>query len=580
MNFKKHLPILDWLPSYTRPDFGKDLIGGLTVGVMLVPQGMAYALLAGMPPIYGLYGGLIPLFLYAIFGTSRQMSIGPVAVSALLVLAGISQLAEPASPEYISLVILTGLLIGITQVFFSIVRLGFLVNFLSHPVIAGFTSAAAIIIAVSQLKYLLGFDIPRSSTLTDTVGYAFSHLTETHLPTFFLCIGGIILMLILKKINKAIPGALIAAILGIILVKVFSLDKGGIDIVERVPEGLPSLILPAWTMENIKLVFPTVMTVTLIGIVESIGIAKILETKHDYYKVDANQELLALGISKIGGAFFQALPTSGSFTRSAVNNESGARSGMASIITASLVVLTLLFLTPLFYYLPKAILASIILLSVKSLFDYHEAVELWKNHRSDFYMMFLTFIITLVLGIEEGVLAGVILSILLFMYRNSKPQIAVLGQLEDTSYYRNITRFPEANQIEGCAIIRFDSQLFFANALYFKEFVENLVQSQEKPLKVLILDASSIHDIDSSGLKTLQEVHQYLKNKKIAFFISGIIGPVRDLFHQSGFMKTINKENQFMRIHDAVKYYLKRKNSEEGYWVDYAVQVNVEEKRN
>ncbi len=578
MEFKKYLPILEWLPNYTKSLFKSDLVAGLTVWVMLVPQGMAYALLAGMPPIYGLYGGLVPLFLYAILGTSRQMSIGPVAVSALLVLAGISQIAEPTSPEYISYVILTGFLIGIVQLLASFIRLGFLVNFLSHPVIAGFTSAAAIIIAVSQLKYLIGIEIPRFSALTDTVSYAFQHIGEMHLPTFLFCIGGIALILGLKKINKTIPGALVAAVLGILLVKFMGLDQQGIDIVKNVPEGLPAFNLPAFTLENIRLVFPTVLTVTVIGIVESIGIAKVWEAKHKNYKIDANQELLALGVSKIAGSFFQAIPTSGSFTRSAVNSESGAKSGMASIITAALIALTLLFLTPLFYFLPKAILAAIVLLSVKSLFDFHEAVHLWKTHKGDFAMMICTFLITLVLGIEEGVLAGVVLSVLMVMYRNSQPHIAVLGQLPNTKYFRNITRFPEATQIPECAIIRFDSQLFFANALYFKEFIESLVESQSQPLDALILDASSIHDIDSSGLNALGETNTFLKNRQIKFYIAGIIGPVRDRLYQSGLMEEIGKENQFMYLEDAVGCYQKRKNKETDLWVDSAIQTNYNKK--
>lgn len=576
MNFKQFLPILQWLPEYDKSWFKNDLAAGLTVCVMLVPQGMAYALLAGMPPIYGLYGGLVPLFLYAILGTSRQMSIGPVAVSALLVLAGISQIAEPASPEYISFVILTGFLIGVIQLLASIIRLGFLVNFLSHPVISGFTSAAAIIIAVSQLKYLLGIDIPRFSALTDTVSYAFQHINETHFPTFLLCIGGIALILGLKKINKILPGALIAAILGILIVKFFNLDQQGINIVKDVPEGLPTFLFPEWTIENIQLVLPTVLTVSIIGIVESISIAKVWETKHKNYKIDANQELLALGLSKIGGSFFQAIPTSGSFTRSAVNSESGAKSGMASIITAALIALTLLFLTPLFYFLPKAILAAIVLLSVKSLLDVHEAIYLWKTHRGDFFMMIITFVITLVLGIEEGVLAGVVLSVLMVLYRNAQPHIAILGQIPNTKYYRNVSRFPEAVQIPNCVIIRFDSQLFFANSLYFKEVIWNLVDTQTQPLELLILDATSIHDIDSSGLNALKETSIFLKTREIKFYIAGIIGPVRDRLYQAGMMEEIGKENQFMYLQDAIEYHLARKSMKAYNWVEDAIQTNYD----
>jgi len=554
MNFKQFLPILQWLPSYNKAYFRSDLLAGLTVAVLFVPQGMAYALLAGLPPIYGLYGGLFPLLLFGLFGTSQQMSVGPVAVSALLILAGISQIAEPFSSEYISYVLLTGLLIGIFQVILSILRLGFLANFLSHPILVGFTSAAAIIIIVSQLSAVLGFSIPRELSLVGKLQYAVSNISQMHLPSFLLCISAIILILIFKRINKAIPSDLIVVVLGILIVRFLRLDQQGIDIVGAVPGGLPNFQIPNWSLENIKLVIPTVLTVTVIGIVGSLGIAKILESKHHYYKVNANQELLALGIGKIAGAFFQAMPSSGSFSRSAVNNEAGARTGISSIITAMLICISLLFLTKLFYYLPTSILAAIILLSVKSLFDYKEAIRLWHTHRGDFIMMLFTFFSTLIVSIEFGVFAGVILSILMVLFRIATPHIAILGQIPDTRFYRNISRFPNAEQMEDVLIMRFDAQLFFGNAQHFKETVEEIVKDRED-LELFILNAFSITSMDSSGLRALEESLQFLKNNNIEFYITGVRGPVRDLFHKSNFIDKLGKENQFMDVHQAVEYH-------------------------
>lgn len=532
---------------------------------MVVPQAMAYAMLAGMPPIYGLYGALIPLCLYALLGTSHAMSIGPVAISALLIFAGISQIAEPRSPEYISLVILTGLLIGVVQVLASFIRLGFLVNFLSHPVIAGFTSAAAIIIAVSQLKYVLGIMVPSSSSLVDTLTYILQHLQETHWPTLLLCLSGMALILTLKKLNRKLPGALIAVSLAIVVVAMLGLDQQGIKIVKEVPEGLPAFLLPAWTWEDIQLVLPTVFTVTVIGIVESISIAKVWEAKfnatqsaENRYKIDANQEFLALGIAKIGGACFQAIPTSGSFTRSAVNHESGAQTQVSSLITFMLVALTLLFLTPLFYSLPEAILAAIILLSVRSLFEYKEAIHLWKTHRNDFYIMILTFLITLIAGIEEGILAGILFSVIMIIYDNAKPHIAILGQLPYTQHYKDIERFPEAVQIPHCAIIRLNGQLFFANALFFKDFIEPLLAEEAEPLKALVLDASCIHDIDSSGLNTLEEMLDYLDSKGIQFYLASPLGLVRERLRKAHLMEKIGEAHWYMTVHEAVEAFLYR----------------------
>ncbi len=578
MKWQSFLPALEWLPGYDRQTFRHDLVAGLTVWVMLVPQGMAYALLAGMPPIYGLYGGLVPVLLYGLFGTSRQLSIGPVAVSALLVLAGISPLAEPGSPEFISLVLLTGLLIGIVQVIMGLLRFGFLVNFLSHPVIIGFTSAAAVIIAISQLKYLLGFPIPRFEHFYETVGYALGHWSQIHWPTFALCVGAIFLILFFRRVSRLIPGALVVTVLGIALAAIFGLDRRGVQLVGEVPEGLPGFALVGLSRETVAAVLPTVFTVTIIGIVESVGIAKLLEAKKDY-KVRPDQELLALGLSKVGGAFFQALPTSGSFTRSAVNDNSGAKTGMSSIITAGLIGLTLLVLTPAFYYLPETVLGAIVLVAVKGLFDVKEAVHLWHLHRGDFFMMLATFLFTLVLGIEEGVLIGVALSIFMVIFRSSRPHVAILGQLPNTDYYRNIDRFENAIQDEGILIVRFDDQLYFGNADYFSRSLTQLASAQDRSLRLFLLDASGIQDMDSSGLRALEEVMDTLAEKGVRFMISGAIGPVRDLLFKSGLMDRIGKGNHFMHIRDAVDAFKQANNGQAAGWTASAIQTNIDRKK-
>ncbi len=575
MKLSHILPAADWLKDYSIKDFTNDGVAGMTVWIMLVPQGMAYALLAGMPPIYGLYGGLLPLLLYGLLGTSRQLSIGPVAVSALLVLSGISQIAEPATPEYISLVILTGLLIGLLQFTLGILRLGFLVNFLSHPVIVGFTAAAAIIIGVSQLKYLLGFPIPRFEYIYETVGYAFSHLSEIHWPSFLICTGGIVLILVLRAISRNIPGALLVTVLGILMVVFFKLDELGVKVVGKVPEGLPGFSVPDLNFQNINEVIPTVLTVTIIGIVESIGIAKVLEIKNKDCKVLPNKELIALGFSKIGGAFFQALPTSGSFTRSAVNDDAGAKTGMSSIITAILIGLTLIFLTPLFYYLPEAVLASIVLVAIKGLFNVKEAVHLWQVDREDFAMMMTTFVLTLVLGIEMGVLIGVVLSLILIIYSASKAHVAVLGQLPGTAHFRNMDRFSDAQQPEGLVIMRFDAQLFYGNVSYFKDKIVELVNAQDEPVEGFILDSSSIQSIDSTGLQALEEVIDFMHSKNIRFMMSGVIGPVRDLLYKTGTMEKMGRENYFMYIINAVDAFKESKNGKSPNWSPNAIQTNI-----
>lgn len=575
MKWKETFPILDWGATYHKSLFQKDLVAGLTVCVMLVPQGMAYALLAGMPPIYGLYGALIPLFLYGIFGTSRQLSIGPVAIDALLILAGIGQLAEPGSEAYINLVITTGLLVGLLQFLLSRLKLGFLVNFLSHPVIVGFTSAAAIIIGVSQLKYLFGFSIPRFSHSYETLAYAFTHLSEINWWSFSICIGGIILMLIMRKISRSIPSALVITVLGILVVWFFGLNQKGVEIVGEVPRGLPGFGIPTMNLGIIRDVLPTVFTVTIIGIVESIGIARVLEAKNKEGSLRPNQELLALGISKIGGAFFQAIPTSASFTRSAINDAAGAKTGMASIVTGMGIGLTLVLLTTLFYYLPEAILASIILMAVTSLFDWKEALHLWKTHKHDFSMMLITFILTLLIGIEQGVLVGVVLSILMIVYRTAIPHIAILGKLPNSNHYRNITRFSDAIQEEDVLIIRFDAQLFFGNAEYLKNTIKEVTRNKEEKLNLLILDATSINDVDSTGMHTMEEILEYLTERQIMLYLVNVIGPVRDKMYKTGLMSKVGTANFFLSIDDALQHYKSNDQDASEYWTSRAVQTNI-----
>lgn len=525
---------------------------------MLVPQGMAYGLLAGLPPIYGLYASLVPLLLYTFFGTSKQLSVGPVAIVSLLVLTGITAFAEPGSSTFVRLAIVTGLLAGGVQVLLGAFRLGFLVNFLSHPVIAGFISAAAFIIGLSQLKNLLGIDIPRSNKIYEILGSAIAHIQETNLISLVIGVMGIVVIQGLKKVKKAIPGALIAVFGSILVVSLLGLDNFGVQIVGAVPKGLPGFQVPKASMQEIGNLIPLALTISLISFIESLAIARTLEARHKNQHVSPDQELIALGVAKLGGGFFQAYPTTGSFVRSAINDDSGAQSGVSSLITVFLIAITLLFLTPLFYYVPKAILASIILVAVVKLVDYKGAKTLWKHHRRDFWTMMVTFMITLMVGIQAGVLTGVIFSLVLMIYRTSKPHFAILGQLPNTRYYRNIKRYPEALHGDEVLILRFDAQLYFGNSIYFRESVEELVNQRRGKLKLFILDASSMLDIDSSGLHTLSEIIDDLHAKGILFYVSGVIGPVRDLFFKTGLAEKIGRDQQFMYIHDAMESYAHR----------------------
>ncbi len=575
MKLSRLIPAFEWLSSYRTTDFRYDLLASLTVTIVLVPQAMAYALLAGLPPIYGLYASIVPLVLYALFGSSRQLSVGPVALVSLLVLAGLSEMAEPGTERYIGLAISVALLTGAIQIVLGLLKLGFLNRFLSHPVIAGFTSAAAFIICFSQLKHILGIEIARSSQIQQIVTSLVQNVDQSHGLSMMLGIGTIVFMLIMKKVKKSFPSALVVVVAGTLLVWGFQWHEQGVAIVGKVPKGLPAFIIPNINMQDMGMLLPLALTICLISFIESLAIAKTLEGRHNTYQVSANQELIALGITKVAGSFFQSYPTTGSFTRSAINDEAGARSGMSSILSALLVALVLLFLTPLFEFLPQAVLGGIIISAVIGLIDWNKAAKLWNLDRRDFISMIVTFIITLMVGVQEGVLTGIILSLSLILYRNSKPHIAILGQLPGSTYYRNVERFPDAVQNSEVLIMRFDAQLYFGNSDYFKQRIQQLVQQKGNALKLLVLDAASIHDIDSSGISTLKEVVKYVDSKGIDFYISGAIGPVRDLLFKSGIMDMMGSKTQFMYVHNALQYYHQSIEQNNKGWTPDALQTNV-----
>lgn len=567
---KKNFPIVDWLPQYNSSTFKGDISAGLTVGVMLIPQGMAYAMIAGLPPIYGLYASTIPLIIYALLGTSRQLAVGPVAMVSLLTATGISMLAAGNVTLYIALAISLAFLVGLTQFLLGAFKLGFLVNFLSHPVISGFTSAAALIIGLNQLKHLLGVSLAKGKVHEILIS-AIEKLPEANMYAIAIGIGGIVVIKLAPKINKNIPGSLAAVVFGILSVYGLGLTEMGVKIVGTVPSGLPSFELPTLSIDILTDLAPIALTIALVSFMESIAVAKAIQSKHRNYKVDANQELIALGASNIVGSMFQSYPVTGGFSRTAVNDQAGARTGLASIISALLIILTLLFLTPLFYYLPNAILASVIMVAVFGLIDFKEAAHLWKSDRQDFFMLLVTFIATLSLGIEEGIGAGVVLSLAMVIYRTTKPHVAILGKVPGTSFYRNVDRFDGLEQREDILVLRFDAQLYFANVNHFKETIESLLVKKGKKLRAVIINGESMNQLDSSGVHALEEILQQFQEQHIELFFASVKGPVRDAMNRSHLIEKIGEHHFFMSIQEAVNYLDTEKRPETEH---YVLQVN------
>jgi SulP family sulfate permease len=554
ISIKRFFPIYQWLPNYNKSWLKGDLNAGLTVGIMLIPQGMAYASIAGLPPVYGLYASILPLLIYAVLGTSRQLAVGPVAMVSLLTAASLSAIPGLTPEQYIQYAIGLALLVGLIQFTLGIFRLGFLVNFLSHPVVSGFTSGAAIIIGLSQLKHILGIQIKGSEHIHELALQIAEKMHEVNGMAVIIGLIGIGLIFAIRKWKKTLPGQLIAVLFGIAAVSIFHLDEGpqGIKIIKDIPNNLPafSLLIPDWMV--LKSLLPMAVTIALVSFMESIAVAKSIESKHKDYKVMANQELIALGAANVLGSFFQSYPVTGGFSRTAVNDQAGANTPLASIISAALVFLTLLFLTPYFYNLPHAILAAVIIVAVIGLINYQEAIHLWHSNKMDFWMLMLTFIFTLVFGVEMGIGVGVFLSLALVLFSTTYPHTAVLAKVPGSHFYRNVERFKDLEVNENLLIYRFDAQLFFANINHFKDKLYEYETEKHGHLKLLIIDGESINNIDSTSVNTLDEIVHDFNARGVEVCFTGVKGPVRDKLAQSGFTDRVGCDHFFMSIQEAV----------------------------
>lgn len=547
----KYLPALQWISTYSKDDLRGDLIAGLTTAVMLIPQGMAYAMLAGLPPIIGLYASTVPLIVYALFGTSRQLAVGPVAMVSLLTAAGVGAIAQGGTEAYIMYAVLLALMVGVMQFGMGLARMGMLTNLLSHPVLAGFTSAAALIIGFSQLKHLLGLDLERSNHIHEILMQAFAQIGETQIWALIIGAASVALLIVLKKYKPMWPRALAVVVLGTLAVWGFGLNEQGVAIVGDVPAGLPGFAMPEFSWDAIGELFPIALTIALVSFMESIAVAKKVAQRHGY-EVDANQELIGLGSANILGSMFGSYTVTGGFSRTAVNDQAGAKTGMAAIITAVVVGLTLMFLTGMFYFLPKAVLAAIIMTAVFGLIDLKEAKHLWKVNRSELALMGITFVATLSVGIEEGILVGVGASLLWFVYRTTKPHVAVMGRLPETTVYRNIERYPEVETIEGLLTVRIDSQFYYGNVTFLKDTLRDLEAKMDAPLRAVVLDGAGINQLDSSAETALHHIVEEYQERGIGFYFAAPKGPVRDIMKRASLWKTLGEDHITYTVHQAV----------------------------
>ncbi|XP_028075886.1 probable sulfate transporter 4.2 isoform X2 [Camellia sinensis] len=547
------IPCYRWIRTYKWRDYLQlDLMAGITVGIMLVPQSMSYAKLAGLHPIYGLYSGFIPIFVYAIFGSSRQLAIGPVALVSLLVSNVLGNIVDSSDELYTELAILLALMVGVLECIMGLLRLGWLIRFISHSVISGFTTASAIVIALSQAKYFLGYDIVRSSEIIPLIKSIISGADKFSWPPFVM--GSIILaiLLVMKHLGKSrkylrflrAGGPLTAVVLGTTFVKIF--HPSSISLVGDIPQGLPKFSIPK-EFGYVTSLIPTAILITSVAILESVGIAKALAAKNGY-ELDSNQELFGLGVANVFGSFFSAYPTTGSFSRSAVNHESGAKTGLSGIVMGIIMGCALLFLTTLFESIPQV--------------DYEEAIFLWHVDKKDFLLWTITSATTLFFGIEIGVVVGVGVSLAFVIHESANPHVAVLGRLPGTTIYRNVQQYPEAYTYNGIVVVRIDAPIYFANISYIKdrlrEFEFEVDKSTNRGPEVervyfVIIEMAPVTYIDSSAVQALKDLHQEYKSRDIQMAIANPNREVLLALTRSGVVELIGKEWFFVRVHDAVQ---------------------------
>lgn len=552
---KRLFPFKDWISDLRNPKILRaDIVAGLTVALVLVPQSMAYAQLAGLPPYYGLYASFLPVAIASIFGSSRQLATGPVAVVSLLTAAALEPIASNDPTGYVAYAIMLAFLVGIFQLSLGLLRMGVLVDFLSHPVVTGFTNAAAIIIATSQLSKLFGVNVASAEHHYETIMNVLAEsLVNTHSPTLLMGILAIFLILLTRKISAKYPAVLISVVITTVISWYiqFETNYGG-KVIGVVPDGLPTIQMPQIDLDQLINLGTVAIAISLIGFMEAISIAKAMATQTKQ-RLDADQELIGQGLSNIVSSFFQGYPVSGSFSRSAVNISAGAVTGFASVVTGLVVGITLLFLTPLLYHLPQATLAAVIITAVINLIKFKPIKYAWRVQKHDAIISIITFFVTLLLApeLELGIIVGIVLSLGSYCYRSMRPRIICLSK-NNQGVFRN----SDANNIPKCcsiSVMRFDGPLIFTNAGHFEnEVIERVATKPE--LRYFIIDAIAINEIDATGQEMLHSLSSRLYEQNINLFFARVHKPITKIFSDTGYSKGQWKNNFHRTIDDAIEY--------------------------
>lgn len=537
----KALPFLSWIRDYDMRKFGADAIAGLTVAVILVPQGMAYAMLAGLPPVYGLYAGLVGAGIASLFGSSSRLSTGPVAIVSFLVFTSLSSFAAPESPKFIGLAITLAFIVGIIQLLMGAFRLGFIMSFVSHSVIVGFSNAAAIIIASTQIPSLLGITIGQHEFVFETFADIMRHLPETHLLTLGIGATSIVLMLALRKVHRMFPAALAVVILSTIAVSRFGLDAFGIKIVGAVPAGIPFPALPDIAPDTIISLFGTGLVISIIGFMEAFAIAKTIAAKRKE-RLNVNQELVGQGLANIAVSFFKGFPVSGSFSRSAVNDLAGAKTGMSGILVSVFSLVALLFVTPLLHDLPRAALAAIVIIAVTGLIDIAAFSHLFRTDRNDGIVAVVTFVAAFLMKPDYAIFIGITLSLILFLFRSMKPTVSLLVRDPERNVFVPAEPGQAFAQCDAITIVRPDRSLYFGNIEHVIHSV-GLILSERVKTRILIVDCEAVNTIDATAGQELSVFTEETGKKGIEIFFANSRDSIKRTLYESGIRKDVPEDH-------------------------------------
>jgi len=563
--FLPTLPVLQWGRDYHRDTLISDAVAALIVTIMLIPQSLAYAMLAGLPPEVGLYASVAPLLLYAVFGTSRVLAVGPVAVVSLMTAAAIGDHAVAGSPQYWAVAITLAFLSGAMLLVMGLLRLGFLANFLSHPVISGFISASGLLIALSQLKTILG--IPAEGhNFVDLAGSLLSHIGQVHLLTLAIGAATVAFLFWVRSGFKPLliawglrprvadvvakTGPVAAIAVTALLTWALGWQAQGVKIVGAVPQGLPPFTLPLWDLALWQQLAMPALLISVVGFVESVSVGQTLAAKRRQ-RIEPDQELVALGSSNLSAAFTGGFPVTGGFARSVVNFDAGAQTPAAGVFTAGGILLASLFLTPALYFLPQATLAATIVVAVLSLVDFGILKKTWVYSKPDFLAVLATLVATLAVGVESGLVVGVLVSLALYLLRTSRPHIAEVGLVPGTEHFRNVLRHPVrvSTHVLG---LRVDESLYFANARAIEDRINDAVASHPG-LRHVVLQCSAINDIDASALESLEAIDRRLRDGGIQLHLSEVKGPVMDRLQRSHFLAGLSGQvflTHYQAMHD------------------------------